>query len=380
MKYTMLRRTAALVLALVLALSLAACGGGQNSTKPDGGTAQGSSGKLDLPKKENPAKTDTPAPETPEAPVTTPEEPAEFAFSESAQAALDDLVAHGQQEYFAAAVLGDREEGDIMKFSAWLSSTNPRMTSIWPFLTEIPEEDILGDHGQLYCVVPLVESARITVKHVEWNYEGNGSVPIYSDPLYYGEVGKPFLMYVNYSGVAGLWDDDPDMIVEYEQDDGFVASWFPKHEEGCIYRPYANDHDSVMDFSLLYDVGDYIPYLYDGPDADSEWLPPTDLGLAGTTWYSDNGWVLVFGTDGSAEDGMVLYQPEADGTLTICYQGTWWMEDDSLCLGVYEGHCPFPLLISPSGEQLVVMQADDGSVLPFFEKGQTTVGMTLSYG
>ncbi len=31
-------------------------------------------------------------------------------------------------------------------------------------------------------------------------------------------------------------------------------------------------------------------------------------------------------------------------------------------------------------EQLIVMQADDGSVLPFFGKGQTTVGLTLSMG
>lgn len=238
-------------------------------------------------------------------------------------------------------------------------------------------------HGELYCIVPLAESACVTVKSVEWNYEGNGSVPTFSDPLYCGEVGKPFLMYVNYGGVAGLWDDDPDTIIEYERDDGFAATWFPEHEEGCIFRQYQDGHDSVMDFSLLYDIGDYIPYLDIGPAPDSEWLPPTDLGLGNTAWYSDNGWVLEFSYDESAGVGsgcMVLYQPveDEDGTtLTPYYDGTWWMEDGSLCLGVYEGNCPFPLLISPSGEKLVIMQADDGSVLPFFEKGQTTVGLTL---
>ena len=140
------------------------------------------------------------------------------------------------------------------------------------------------------------------------------------------------------------------------------------------------DGDMIFDFAHLYDVGDYIPRLDDGYAPDAEWLPPTELGLANTCWYSDNGWLLEFGADGSADDGMVLYQPAEDGTLAPYYEGSWWMEDDSLCLGVYEGHCPFPLLISPSGEQLIVMQADDGSVLPFFEEGQTTVGLTLSVG
>lgn len=273
-----------------------------------------------------------------------------------------------------------REEGDITDISAWLHNENPTLAAFWPFLTEIPKEDIIGDHGYLCCIVPLEESIQFTVKNVEWNYEGNGTVPIYSDPLYDCEVGRPFLMYVNYGGVPGLWDDDPDTIIEYEEE--YTRIWYPdKEPDGEI----TYGRDMIFDFAHLYDAGEYVPYL-DALDADSEWLLPTDLGLADTTWFSDNGWMLEFHYDENAESGsgdMVLYRPVEgeDGTfLSPYYDGSWWMEDDSLCLGVYEGNCPFPLLISPSGEQLVVMQADDGSVLPFFERGQTIVGLTLSCG
>ena len=358
MKHTTLRSALALLLTLALALSLTACGGGSQDS--------GTSGKLDT------TKTDTDTAQSGDADTADDWQ----GYSDEAQAAIDELFARREwEQYLAVASIGYREEGDTTDLAAWMHNESPALTAFWPFLTEIPEEDIIGDHGYLFCVVPLEERIQFTVKSVEWDYEGNGSVPTYSAPLYDCEAGKPFLMYVNYGGVPGLWDDDPDTVLEYEEE--YAKTWYPyKEPDGMT----TYDGEMILDFAHLYDVGDYIPRLDDGLAPDSEWLPPTDLGLADTTWYSDNGWVLAFGADGSAEDGMVLYQPAEDGTLSPYYQGSWWMDDDSLCLGVYEGNCPFPLLISPSGEQLIVMQSDDGSVLPFFEKGQTTVGLTLSYG
>ena len=359
MKHTTLRRAAALMLAMLLALSFAACGSKDGDEQGSG--QPGSSGKLDT------VKTDADA--VPSGDADTADD--WQGYSDEAQAAIDDLFAHrAREQYLAVAFLGCREEGDTTDLAAWLHNEAPALAAFWPFLTEIPAEDIIGDHGYLYCVVPLEERIPFTVKNVEWNYEGNGSVPTYSDPLYNCEAGRPFLMYVNYGGISGLWDDDPDTVIEYEE--GYTKVWHPYKEPdgGTTY-----DGDMILDFTHLYEVGDYAP--------DAEWLPPTELGLANTTWYSDNGWLMEFSYDESVSDGsgyMVLYQPAEDGTLTPYYEGSWWMEGDSLCLGVYEGNCPFPLLISPSGEQLIVMQADDGSVLPFFEEGQTTVGLTLSWG
>lgn len=236
--------------------------------------------------------------------------------------------------------------------------------------------------------MPLVDSAHVAVKSVRWETLGNGMQPHYSEAVYYGEVGMPFLMYIQHND---MWNSEPDLVVEYVRKDGFVATWFPEQETGHIFRPNEDGRSCVIDFALLYDLGDYASYLYDGPDAESQWYPPTMLGLGNTIWYSDNGWMLQFGYDETAESGiggMVLYEPLPEGEdvlLTRYCHGTWWMEDDCLNIDAYNDQGEmvggwFPVRISPSGEQLVVMQSSDGTVLPFFSDGQTIAGLTISYG
>ncbi len=358
MKHRSLSRAAALLLALVLAGGLTACGG-----EPQGSSLQLGTTKTDP-------------------------NSAAHTFSEEAQQALDDLRARQNGELFAAAYLGYREEGDTSDLTAWLHNEVPALAASMPFLPEIPEENIIGDHGDLYCIVPLDAAADLTVDRVAWTTSGNGSAPEFTEELYRSESAEPILVYANY----GDWRDETDVVVR-ASDGGTAVEWFPliDFETGGVNVPVdGNGADLVLDFSHLYeedwmDIPAFSDADYDVEsepseeyDPDAEWLPPTDMGLANTTWYSDNGWVLEFGSG-----NMILYQPvagEGNATLSPYYQGSWWMEGDSLCLGVYDGNCPFPLLISPSGEQMVIMQADDGSVLPFFAPGQTTCGMTLSYG
>lgn len=361
MKHTILRRALALLLTLMLALSLTACG--DDSKEP-----HGSAGKLDPKTDKDTSRTD------------------DEGFSELAQAALDDLCSHRQQEYLAAAFLGEREKDDTTSLSAWLNNNCPDMVSIWPFLQEIGEKDIVGDYGDLYCIVPLVESAQVAVKSVEWEVLGNGLEPHYSDPLYSGEVGKPFLVYIGYAEIVPNEMYETDTVIEYTRDDGYANQWGPEHQWGAIYRPSDNGHDSVMDFSLLYGVGDYLPYMDYDSAPDAEWLPPTDMGLAGTKWESNNGWAIEFTYDEYADNVsgvMALYEPVEDayGSIyrSLYFESTWWISYDCLSLGYYDGNCPFPLLISPSGEELVIMKSDDGSVLPFFEPGQSCVTLDLTY-
>lgn len=303
----------------------------------------------------------------------------EFAYSAEAQAAIEGLYVNLWNEEFAASYLGYREEGDTSTLSEWLQDNCPMLTSFWPFLAEIPEEDIVGDHGYLYCIVPMDASVQFTVKGLEWENGGDNMPPSSSEVLYVPQLDRPFLLY----STCESWVDNADVVLEFVEADGFEGVWTPVLEpDGSITNPLAQDGGyTIVDFASLYDIGDYVPHLQSGTDADSGWLPPTETGLANTTWYSDNGWLLSFGEDGNAEDGMVLYYTEGEeGTLTPYCEGTWWMEDDGLCLGVYDGNCPFPLLISPSGEQLVIMRADDGSVLPFFVEGQTICSLSIVYG
>lgn len=281
MKYTILCRAAALLLSLTLALSLAACGG---SGQPDSGKT---------PNTDAVSGGDTGTADDWQG------------YSDEAQAAIDELFARREQEFFAAAILGYREEGDTTDLAAWLHNEAPTLAAFWPFLPEIPQEDIVGDHGYLYCIVPLDNSISFTVKSVEWEYLGNGTMPHYSEPLYCGEVGRPFLLY----STCESWVDDADVVVETVEADGFVGTWSPGLEpDGGLTNPLTGDGGYVvLDFARLYDVGDCIPRLDDGYAPDAEWLPPTELGLANTSWYSDNGWLLAFGADGSAEDGKMLY-------------------------------------------------------------------------
>lgn len=172
---------------------------------------------------------------------------------------------------------------------------------------------------------------------------------------------------------------------------GFIATWSPEHQADRIFRPDENGQACVIDFSLLYNVGDYIPYFHESLEGDAQWLSPTDLGLGNTTWCNRNGWVLQFGYDEYAENnsgGVVLYEPSLEDfevTLSRYCHGVWWMEGDRLYLDAYNDWGEmvggaFPVRISPSGEQLLVMQAADGSQPPFFEPWQITATLTLSYG
>lgn len=382
MKHTTFFRVAAAALALLLTLSLAACS--IQYEKP-----AGSFGKLDSPETQTSASDTASEPEldsssTEASDLSSTETPdAEpHVYSEAAQASLEELYANGSEKMFAAAYLGYWEEGDDSELVEWLYNNYPLMPALWPFLEEIPAEDVIGEYGDLYCVVPLDESVAFTVKGVEWELLGNGTMAHYSDPLYYAEIGRPFLMYVNY----GQWKDETDLTLETVESDGFVGTWFPSYSEetGRIEDYYWVERE-VLDFALLYDIG----YNVDTPMGDMEWLPPTDLGLGDTVWYSENGWALQFAYDENAESGsggVALYEPLPDGddvVLSRYCQGVWWMEGDSVYIDAYNDRGEmvgglFPILISPSGEQLIMKQADDGTVPPFFEEGQTETVLIFS--
>lgn len=131
-------------------------------------------------------------------------ENAKYAFDNYGQTALKDAFLSDFDEndwygeLFAAAYLGYRDEDNTDSLIEWLYNNCPMLKASWAFLEEIPEEDIIGEYGDLYCIVPMDESVTFTVKSVEWETLGNGTMPRYSDPLYYAEVNCPFLMYVAY--------------------------------------------------------------------------------------------------------------------------------------------------------------------------------------
>lgn len=159
-------------------------------------------------------------------------------------------------------------------------------------MAEIPQADIIGEYGDLYCVLPLDESVTFTVKGMEWETLGNGTQPHYSKPLYCAEVGCPFLLYVTH----GQRRDETSLAVEHVQANGFTGTWFPTYDPDTgrlEVRKDSNGQDTVLDFTLLHDIGCNMPT--DLPIGDMEWLPPTALGIGGAAWYSENGWMMELG-------------------------------------------------------------------------------------
>lgn len=354
MKYHRFRPWAVLTLSLLLCLSLVACGGGQ-----DGGDSQGSAGKLDPPKKNQP-----------------------ITFTPEAQLSLDTLQMKRGQEAFAAAILAERETGDSSSLSALLNDWNPGFSAQWPFVLEIPAEYTVGDCGELYCVVPLDRTCTFKVRQVTWNTEGNGLVPIFGDTVYRASSGQPFLLYVTH----GDWPEEKNVCVEVTEEDGSTWTWIPSYGEGCIYNnpPDENGNGRILDFTHLDEFADVPSVSY------GDWLPTTDFILGNSVWSSDNGWTMWLSYDEDAAQGsggVVIYEPledEGESFLSRYCHGTWWMEDDCLYLDVYNDRGDmvggaFPVLMSPSsGEQLLIMQAADGSVPPFFVAGQTQAVLTFS--
>lgn len=120
-----------------------------------------------------------------------------------------------------------------------------------------------------------------------------------------------------------------------------------------------------------------------------EWLPPTDTGLADTTWATEDDWILELksgGADASYAGEALLYcRTMDDGDAVLLYTGGWSVENDSLRLDLTaadgsESRGAYPVLISPSGEGLRVEQGADGVHPPFFADGVTSLDMTYCYG
>lgn len=333
MKYHSFRQRAVSILLMLLCLSLAACSSVQDDIKPSvspkqddvqpsDSSVQLSDQASDSSVQGGDLSSDKPYP-TKKRPIIT--------FSPSAQLAIDTLWVYHAQEAFAAAILLEREADDSSSLSDLLNEQNPDFSDRWPFISEITAEHTIGDHGELYCIVPLDTTLTFKVRRVTWDTEGNGSNANIGDTVYYSSAKQPFLMYVTH----GDQPAEKDLCVEITDKDGSVWTWIPLCGEGVLYNNPLDENGNlrILDFTRLdFTKSDFIdlseaegsPFA---PNAD--WAAPTELGLADTVWSSDNGWAMWLSYDESTSQcsgGMVIYEPmeNEDGTFLSRYcHGTW---------------------------------------------------------
>ena len=409
----------ALLLALALLLSLCACG--QNTqTEPDEPKISTDTANL-------PAKADKNAPENqPEEAISqsgmsdrtsrdeamaTP--PAQYAFSQEAETALEwlrDRIDFPTTRFGAAYlgyVGGLFEEGFEAGFPSWLWETNEALLLEYPFIAEINEEHIIGGAGHLYCIVPVDENATVAINRVRWNEKTHTDEV--TEVLYRSESGEPVLLFANLDGIA--YEADTQVFIT--DNSGNTCEWYPSLDAMSYLAPCISEAGDYLSF-------DFTEYAwYNAPSGFAAWLADgwsgmTALGLAGSQ-RDGMGWItetMVGETSRYAYFSLRFYpEDEAGGAVDLewtykgsddteeMWSGFWAIQTVpdgpsyvtlSLSLvggknyGVTDGPMylceTYPLLISPSGTELLVGAGESGICLPFMSQSTTACVLTQAVG
>ena len=212
---------------------------------------------------------------TPTAPATEPTgDTAAYASLNSLRQAMV-----GTPQLFAVAYFGYHETLDsplAVDPFAVMQENAPQLCADLPFLLEIPKDRIVGETGDLFCIVPLDENATVAVSKGIWD-DTTGEY-IYEDSLYYSESGEPILLLCNNTG----WE--PDTQVYISGPSGEVL-WYPGTDDNGCAAPLRNDNwdDLFMDFSPYREM---LAAEYRRIKEDAEWeaVLPTKQMLIGNTW------------------------------------------------------------------------------------------------
>ena len=413
------RRVFALMLALILLLSLCAC---VQKTQTEPNESRTSTDKVKMPTKPD-KKTPEKQPE--EAPLqndmrdrtsrdeASDTQPVQYGFSQEAETSLGWLRDRIDfpMTMFGAAYLGYVgglfEEGFEAGFPSWLWETNEAMLLEYPFITEIDEDHIIGGAGYLYCIVPVDENATVAINRVQWNEKTQTDEV--TEVLYRSESGEPVLLFANLDGVA--YEADTQVFIT--DNNGNTCEWYPSLDAMSYLAPCISEAGDYLSF-------DFTEYAwYNAPAEFSAWLADgwsgmTALGLAGSQ-RDGMGWItetMVGESSRYAYFSLRFYlEDETGGTVDLnwgyedsdefeeMWSGFWTIQTIpdgpsyvtlSLSLvggknyGVTDGPMylceTYPLLISPSGTELLVGAGESGICLPFMSQSTTACVLTQAVG
>ena len=299
------------------------------------------------------------------------------------------------------------DEGFGAGFPAWLQETNEAMLLEYPFIAEIDEEHIIGGAGFLYCIVPVDENATVAINRVQWNEKTKTDEV--TDVLYRSESGEPVLLFANLDGIA--YEADTQVFIT--DSNGNTCEWYPSLDATSCLAPCTSEAGDHLSF-------DFSKYAwYDAPSEFADWLSDgwtgmTALGLAGSQ-STGMGWITE---TMAGETGRYAYfslrfylEDETGGSVDLewtyedsddieeMWSGFWAIQTIpdgpsyvtlSLSLvggnsyGVTDGPVylceKYPLLISPSGTELLVGAGESGVCLPFMSQSTTACVLTQAAG
>lgn len=338
---------------------------------------------------------------------------AQDAFSQEAETSLGWLRdrMNFPMTMFGAAYLGYvgglSEDGFAAGFSGWLWETNEAMLREYPFIAEIDENHIIGRAGHLYCIVPVDGNATVAINRVQWNEKTQTDEVV--EVLYRSETGEPVLLFANLGGVA--YEADTQVFIT--DNSGNTCEWDPSLDAMSHLAPCTSEAGDYLSF-------DFTEYAwYNAPSEfagrlSAGWSGMTALGLAGSQ-STGMGWItetMVGETSRYAYFSLRFYlEDETGGSVDLewAYEGSddfdeiwsgfWAIQTIpdgpsyvtlSLSLvggnsyGVTDGPMylceTYPLLISPSGTELLVGAGESGVCLPFMSQSTTACVLTQAAG
>lgn len=374
------KRVIAFLLTLVLMLSLCACA---QMAQLWAGTDEPN---ISVDSETPPGKPDKKPPEKPRPGAGESDvQPAQAGFSAEAEQSLIWLRDRIDfpQTMFGAAYLGYVEEdsrGD------WLSAADQAMLEAYPFLAEIDENHIIGSTGHLYCIVPVDENATVAINRVQWNentytYEN-------TEVCYRSESGEPVLFFANLNGVAY----EADTQVWITDNSGNSCEWYPSLDSMSYLWPCISETGDYLSFDFTeygwQDVSSELaPWLSDGySGVYSWWLEGcwTTQAAAWDTGRTANYYLWFFPEDENGGSVDLDWQYEGSDLFEEMWGGYWEItsvmdgpsyvtislslvggENYGVTDGPYYISETYPLLISPSGEEMVLGAGENGVSLPF---------------
>ena len=398
-----------IALSLVMALFLCACAAlPQPHARPDkseSGSAEAAFPTVtDKLKPENPVK-EPAASEQPEeqaVPAPPPAEqnapPVQVAFSEEAKQSL--VWLRDRMDFpevmFGIAFLGyvgEASNGD------WLSAADQAMLGQYPFISEIDAaHTIESDDNYLYCLVPLDENATVSINLVKWDPDSEYEEIL--DVLYHSESGEPILF------LAACGDDAYAYLsyiqVQIVNSDGSSCVWYPQLDAMGHIIPCLSESGDYASF-------DFTEYGWlEAPSELSSWLSEgyggvyaTGLGGCWTTqatawntsrpatyflWFfpedETGGTIDVYWEYEDADPTSVMWEEVWTGffTLTAVMDGVSYATIDLSLVGgnrygvvdgPYDISETYPLVISPSCEELVLGAGENGVSLPFMPQNES---------
>ena len=340
-------------------------------------------------------------------------QPAQDAFSQETETSLGWLRdrMNFPMTMFGAAYLGYVgglfEDGFAAGFSGWLWETNEAMLREYPFIAEIDENHIIDRAGHLYCIVPVDGNATVAINRVQWNEKTQTDEVV--EVLYRSEAGEPVLLFANLDGVA--YEADTQVFIT--DSSGNTCEWDPSLDAMSHLAPCTSEAGDYLSF-------DFTEYAwYNAPSEfagrlSAGWSGMTALGLAGSQ-STGMGWItetMVGETSRYAYFSLRFYlEDETGGSVDLewayedsddfdeIWSGFWAIQTIpdgpsyvtlSLSLvggysyGVTDGPMylceTYPLLISPSGTELLVGAGESGICLPFMSQSTTACVLTQAAG